>query len=147
MDQLKLMVMVCMCLLGEFTVFLVTGAYRAVNWFMLRSLAGMRAGDEEEEEEVREVAAAVLARRVDGGRMEARGEAVEAREMREETGARDGEEAEVVLGGGGDDEDAGGRSMSSSSLSSLSSKSPIPSRPFSPCLWWTFSMWPFRCSF
>lgn len=30
-DQLKLIVMVCMCLLGEFTVFLVTGAYRAVN--------------------------------------------------------------------------------------------------------------------
>lgn len=133
MDQLKLMVIVCICLLGEFTVFLVTGAYRAVNWFMLRSLGGMRAGDDEEEE-VREVAAAVLARRVDGGRMEARGEAVEASEMREETGARDGEEAEVVLGGGGDEDDGGG-SMSSSSLSSLSSKSPIPSRPFSPCLW------------
>lgn len=103
---------------------------------MLRSLAGMRAGDEEvEEEEVREVAAAVLARRVEEGRMEAKGEAVEAKEMREDTGARDGDDAEVVLGGGGDDDDVGGRSMSSSSLSSLSSRSPIPSRPFSPCLW------------
>ena len=100
--------MVCICLFGEFTVFLLTGAYRAVNWFMLRSLAGMRAGDVEE---VREVAAAVLARRLVGGRMEANGDAEEAREMREETGARDGEEAELLIGGGGGDEEDGGRSI------------------------------------
>lgn len=112
---------------------------------MLRSLGGPCAGDEAEEG-AREVTAAVLARRVEVGRMEASGETEEAKEMREETGARDGEEDEGTLGGGEEAEDAG-RSTSSSSLSSRSSRSPMPSRPFSPCLWWTFSMWPFRCSF
>lgn len=134
--QLKLMVMVCMCLFGEFTVFRVTGAQRAVNWFMLRSLARDVEVDSAEDETSDEA-----------GRIEVSGEALDAKEMRDDTGARVGEEVDEE---GGGEEHEGGMSISSSSRSSRSSRSSSGSRsssPFSPCLWWTFSTWPFRCSF
>lgn len=54
---------------------------------------------------------AVLERRVGVGRMVDNGEAEEARDMREETGARDGEEVDE-----GGEEEGAGISISSSSL-------------------------------
>lgn len=69
-----------MCLFGEFTVFRVTGAYRAVNWFMLRSLARDVEVDSPADETSDEA-----------GRIEVSGEALDAREIREDTGARVGE--------------------------------------------------------
>lgn len=122
-----------MCLFGEFTVFRVTGAYRAVNWFMLRSLARDVEVDSPADETSDEA-----------GRIEVSGEALDAREIREDTGARVGDEVDEE---GGGEEHEGGISISSSSRSSRSSRGSRSSIPFSPCLWWTFSTWPFRCSF
>lgn len=122
---------------GEFTVFRVTGAYKAVNWFILRSLAtdsGITAcgvaDDDDGDGTVDERREDVAKWRVGGAaRMEVIGETAEAKDTRDETGAREGE---------GDEGAAMSRSSSSLSSSiSLSnlSRSITPSRPFSPCLW------------
>lgn len=88
---------------------------------MLRSLVAADAGTRDREDDG---GLDVEGRRAGVGRREAMGDAEVAREMREETGAREGdgvEDDDVCVGGG--EEDVGATSMSSSSSRSSSSRS------------------------